>query len=112
MSNRRQSDGLCDLGTNYDNLRHTTTEKYDTNGKGSYCRFGDDNKMKDKYVLSDDWIYQDLFTTVEYPFPISVSNCQNTWVYWTDQNNIFHFIILFHYLYFSMITSHHMITVY
>ena len=26
-------------------LRHTTTEKYDNNGKGGYFRFDDDNNM-------------------------------------------------------------------
>ena len=34
--------------TEYDvqkHLRHTTTEKYDNNGKGGYFRFDDDNHM-------------------------------------------------------------------
>ena len=36
----------------YNHLRHTTTEKYDDNGKGGYFRFDDDNKMGYKYILS------------------------------------------------------------
>ena len=31
---------------------HTTTEKYDNNGKGGYFRFDDENKMSYKYILS------------------------------------------------------------
>ena len=40
--------------TEYDDnhLRHTTTEKYDNNGKGGYFRFDDDNKMGYEYILS------------------------------------------------------------
>ena len=33
-------------------LRHTTTEKYDNNGKGGYFGFDDDNNMSYRY-LSD-----------------------------------------------------------
>ena len=33
-------------------LRHTTTEKYDSNGKGGYFRFDDDNNMSYRYILS------------------------------------------------------------
>ena len=33
-------------------LRHTTTEKYDNNGKGGYFRFDDDNTMGYRYTLS------------------------------------------------------------
>ena len=33
-------------------LSHTTTEKYDNNGKGGYFRFDDDNNMSYKYILS------------------------------------------------------------
>ena len=33
-------------------LRHTTTEKYENNGKGGYFRFDDDNKMSYRYILS------------------------------------------------------------
>ena len=33
-------------------LRHTTTEKYDNNGKGGYFRFDDDNNMSYRYILS------------------------------------------------------------
>ena len=33
-------------------LRHTTTEKYDNNGKGGYFRFDDDHKMSYRYILS------------------------------------------------------------
>ena len=29
-----------------------TKERYDNNGKDWYFRFGDDNKMSDKYILS------------------------------------------------------------
>ena len=36
----------------YNHLRHTTTEKYDNNGKGGYFRFDDDNKMGYGYILS------------------------------------------------------------
>ena len=32
-------------------LRHTTTEKYDNNGKGGYFRFDDDNNMSYRYIL-------------------------------------------------------------
>ena len=32
--------------------RHTTTEKYDTNGKGGYSRFDYDNNMSYRYILS------------------------------------------------------------
>ena len=35
-------------------LRHTTTEKYDNNGKVLYFRFDDDN-MSYKYILSITW---------------------------------------------------------
>ena len=39
--------------TEYDvqNLRHTTTEKYN-NEKGGYFRFNDDNNMSYRYILS------------------------------------------------------------
>ena len=33
-------------------LRHTTTEKYDNNGKGGYFRYDDDNNMSYRYILS------------------------------------------------------------
>ena len=33
-------------------LRHTTTEKYDNNGKGGYFRFDDDNNMSYRYIFS------------------------------------------------------------
>ena len=33
-------------------LRHTTTEKYDNNGKGWYFRFDDDYNMSYRYILS------------------------------------------------------------
>ena len=33
-------------------LRHTTTGKYDNNGKGEYFRFDDDNNMSYRYILS------------------------------------------------------------
>ena len=33
-------------------LRHTTTEKYDNNGKGEYFRFDGDNNMSYIYILS------------------------------------------------------------
>ena len=33
-------------------LRHTTTEKYDNNGKVGYFRFDDDNNMSYRYILS------------------------------------------------------------
>ena len=33
-------------------LRHTTTEKYDDNGKGGYFRFDDDNNKGYRYILS------------------------------------------------------------
>ena len=33
-------------------LRHTTTEKYDKNGKGVYFRLDDDNNMGYRYILS------------------------------------------------------------
>ena len=36
----------------YHHLRHTTTEKYDNNGKGGYFRFDDGNKMGYEYILS------------------------------------------------------------
>ena len=36
-------------------LKHTTTEKYDNNGKGWYLRFDDDNNMSYKYILSITW---------------------------------------------------------
>ena len=38
-------------------LRHTTTEKYDNNGKGGYFRFDDDNNtmMSYKYILAITW---------------------------------------------------------
>ena len=32
-------------------LRHTTTEKYDNNGKGGYLRFDDDNNMSYRYII-------------------------------------------------------------
>ena len=31
-------------------FRHTTTEKYDNNGKGGYFRFDDDNNMSYRYI--------------------------------------------------------------
>ena len=34
------------------NLRHTTTEKYDTNEKGGYFRFYHDNNMSYRCILS------------------------------------------------------------
>ena len=34
------------------NLRHTTTENYDNNGKGEYFQFDDDNNMSYRYILS------------------------------------------------------------
>ena len=34
------------------NLRHTTTEKYENNGKGGYFRFDDDDNMSYRYILS------------------------------------------------------------
>ena len=33
-------------------LRHTTTEKYDENGKDGHFRFVDDNNMSYRYILS------------------------------------------------------------
>ena len=33
-------------------LKHTTTEKYDNNGKGEYFRFDGDNNMSYRYILS------------------------------------------------------------
>ena len=33
-------------------LRHTSTEKYDNNGKGGYFRFDDDDNMSNRYILS------------------------------------------------------------
>ena len=33
-------------------LRHTTTEKYENNGKGGYFRFDDDNSISCRYILS------------------------------------------------------------
>ena len=33
-------------------LRHTTTEKYDNNGKDGYFRFDGDNNMSYRYILS------------------------------------------------------------
>ena len=33
-------------------LRHTTTEKYDNNGKSGYFLFDDDNKVSYRYILS------------------------------------------------------------
>ena len=33
-------------------LRHTTTEKYDNNGRGGHFRFDDDNNMSYRYILS------------------------------------------------------------
>ena len=33
-------------------LRHTTTEKYESNEKDGYFRFDDDNNMSYKYILS------------------------------------------------------------
>ena len=36
-------------------LRHTTTEKYDNNGKVWYFRFDDDSNMSYKYILSITW---------------------------------------------------------
>ena len=36
-------------------LRHTTTKKYDNNGKGWYFRFDDDNNMSYEYILSITW---------------------------------------------------------
>ena len=36
----------------YNHLRHTTTEKYENNGKGWYFPFDDDNKMSYNYILS------------------------------------------------------------
>ena len=33
-------------------LRHTATEKYDSNGKGGYFRIDDDNNMSYRYILS------------------------------------------------------------
>ena len=33
-------------------LRHTTTKKYDNNGKGGYFRFDYDNYMSYRYILS------------------------------------------------------------
>ena len=36
----------------FNHLRHTTTEKYDNNGKGLYFRFDYDIKMIDEYILS------------------------------------------------------------
>ena len=35
-----------------EHLRHTTTEKYDNNGKGGYFQFDDDNNMSHRYILS------------------------------------------------------------
>ena len=37
--------------TEYD-VRHTTTEKYENNGKGWYFRYDDDNNMGFRYILS------------------------------------------------------------
>ena len=34
------------------NLRHTTKEKYDNNGKGGYFRFDVDDNMCYRYILS------------------------------------------------------------
>ena len=34
------------------NKWHTTTEKYENNGKGGYFRFDDDNNMSYRYILS------------------------------------------------------------
>ena len=36
----------------YKHLRHTTTEKYDNNGKGGYFRYDDDNNMSYRYIIS------------------------------------------------------------
>ena len=36
----------------YNHLRHTTTIKYDNNGKGWYFRFDGENKMSYRYILS------------------------------------------------------------
>ena len=33
-------------------LRHTPTEKYDSNEQGRYIRIDDDNNMSYKYILS------------------------------------------------------------
>ena len=33
-------------------LRHTTTEKYDNDGKGGNFRFDDDNNMSNRYIFS------------------------------------------------------------
>ena len=43
--------------TEYDvtNIWHTTTEKYDNNGKDWYLRFDYDNNMSYKYILSITW---------------------------------------------------------
>ena len=44
--------GISDRIWRNKHLRHTTTEKYDNNGKGGYFRFGDDNNMSYRYILS------------------------------------------------------------
>ena len=36
----------------HNHLKHKTTEKYDSNGKGGYFRFDDDNSMGYEYTLS------------------------------------------------------------
>ena len=43
-------------------LRHTTTEKYDNNGKCWYFRFDDDNKMSYEYIDKLTWWRHQLET--------------------------------------------------
>ena len=42
-------------------LRHTSTEKYDNNGKDGYFRFDDDNNMSYRYVIHTNVIKAYLF---------------------------------------------------
>ena len=50
-------------------LRHTTTEKYDNNGKGGYFRFDDDNIMSYRYILSITYTEMGQLNTYNPPPP-------------------------------------------
>ena len=54
-------------------LRHTTTEKYDNNGKGGYFRFDDDNFHVDIWVAIS-------LTEYEWPYQIIVELHGKYWI--------------------------------
>ena len=47
----------------YKNLKHTTTENYENDGKDWYCRSDDDNKMTYKDILSTTCTWAGQFNT-------------------------------------------------